>query len=276
MFLTPEPSVLAPLKAVFSPLLFSLYTNNSTSCHESVKLLKFADDTTLIGLISDRDESAYRWEIDHLVTWCIQHNLELNTVKNVEMVIDSAPPASIILCNSPVETVDSVRFLGTVINQDFKWKLNISSLIKKAQQRMYFLKKFNLPKTMMVYFYTSIIESILTSSITIWCAASTAKDKGRLKRIICSAEKVIGWNLPSLQDFSFHNFLTHSRLAEGCGPSKKVFFHPFCYQQFPGHIRVSYSRPWTLHFTVRNTPQAVISCTMFRNLLPHFTYSAQM
>ncbi len=115
-----------------------------------------------------------------IVTWCIQHKLELNTLKNVEMVIDSAPPASIILCNSPVETVDSVRFLGTVINQDFKWKLNISSLIKKAQQRMYFLKKFNLPKTMMVHFYTSIIESILTSSITIWCAASTAKDKGRL------------------------------------------------------------------------------------------------
>ena len=28
------------------------------------------------------------------------------------------------------------------------------------------LKKFNLPKTTMVHFYTSILESILTSSIT--------------------------------------------------------------------------------------------------------------
>ncbi len=197
----------SPQGCVLSPLLFSLYTNNCTSYHESVKLLKFADDTTLIGLISDGDESAYRWEIDHLVTWCNQHNLELNAVKTVEMVIDfrknPAPPAPIILCNSPVETVDSVRFLGTIITQDLKWKLNISSLIKKAQQRMYFLrqlKKFNLPKTMLVNFYTSIIESILTSSITIWYAAATAKEKGRLKRVICSAEKVIGCNLPSLQD----------------------------------------------------------------------------
>ena len=84
-----------------------------------------------------------------------------------------------------------------------KWELNISSLIKKAQQRMYFLrqlKKFNLPKTMMVHFYTAIIESILTSSITIWYTAATVKDKGRLQRIIRSAEKVIGCNLPSLQD----------------------------------------------------------------------------
>ena len=38
-------------------LLLSLYTNSCTSSHQFVKLLKFADDTTLIGLISDGDES---------------------------------------------------------------------------------------------------------------------------------------------------------------------------------------------------------------------------
>ncbi|KAK0131395.1 hypothetical protein N1851_033888 [Merluccius polli] len=68
---------------------------------------------------------------------------------------------------------------------------------------MYFLrqlKKFNLPKTMMVHFYTAIIESILTSSITIWYTAATTQDKGRLQRIIRFAEKVIGCNLPSLHD----------------------------------------------------------------------------
>ena len=71
---------------------------------------------------------------------------------------------------TPVNTVESFRFLGTNLSQDLKWELNISSLTKKAQPRMYFLrqlKKFNLPKTMMVHFYTAIIESILTSSITI-------------------------------------------------------------------------------------------------------------
>ncbi|KAK9526326.1 hypothetical protein VZT92_015034 [Zoarces viviparus] len=73
---------------VLSPLLFSLYTNSCTSSHQSVKLLKFADDTTLIGLISGGDESAYRWETDHLVTWCRSNNLELNALKTVEMVVD--------------------------------------------------------------------------------------------------------------------------------------------------------------------------------------------
>lgn len=37
------------------------------------------------------------------------------------------------------------------------------------------------PMTMMVHRYTGIIESILTSSITIWYAATTTNDKGRLQ-----------------------------------------------------------------------------------------------
>ncbi|KAL0201618.1 hypothetical protein M9458_004805, partial [Cirrhinus mrigala] len=45
----------APQGCVRSPLLFSLYTNDCTSKDPSVKLLKFADDATLIGLINDGD-----------------------------------------------------------------------------------------------------------------------------------------------------------------------------------------------------------------------------
>ena len=90
--------------------------------------------------------------------------------------------------------------LGTIINQDLIWELNIRSLTKKAQQRMFLLqqlKKFNQPKTMMVHFYAAIMESILTSSITVWYAAATAEDKSRLQRIRRCAEKLIGCNLPS-------------------------------------------------------------------------------
>ncbi|KAF3705577.1 hypothetical protein EXN66_Car021268 [Channa argus] len=53
---------------------------------------------------------------------------------------------------------------------------------------------------MLVNFYTPIIESILTSSITVWFAAATTRDETKLQRVIHSAEKVIGCSLPSLQD----------------------------------------------------------------------------
>ncbi|KAK3569434.1 hypothetical protein QTP86_030061 [Hemibagrus guttatus] len=192
---------------VLSPLLFSLYTNSCTSGHQSVKLLKFADDTTLIGLISDGDESAYRGEIDRLVSWCSTNNLELNSLKTVEMTVDfrknPAPRPPVILCDSPVSSAESFCFLGTTITKELKWEQNIRSLTKKAQQRMYFLrqlKKFLLPVKMLVNFYTAIIESVLTSSITVWFAAATARDKAKLQHVIHSAEKVIGCSLPSLQE----------------------------------------------------------------------------
>ncbi|TWW55947.1 hypothetical protein D4764_09G0009970 [Takifugu flavidus] len=98
---------------------------------------------------------------------------------------------------------DSFRFLGTTITRDLKREPTISSLIKKAQQRMFFLRqlrKLKLPPRMLAQFYTAIIESILTSSITVWYAGATARDRLRLQRVVRTAEKVIGCRLPSIQD----------------------------------------------------------------------------
>ncbi len=54
--------------------------------------------------------------------------------------------------NSTVSAVDSFRFLGTTIYQVLKWDNHINSIVKKAQQRLYFLhqlSKFNLPQELL-------------------------------------------------------------------------------------------------------------------------------
>ncbi len=78
----------APQGCVLSPLLFSLYTNDCTSKDSFIILLKFADNTTLIGLIQDGDESAYRQEVKELAVCCSLNNLELNMLKTEEMIVD--------------------------------------------------------------------------------------------------------------------------------------------------------------------------------------------
>uniref|UniRef100_A0A8C6NSQ5 Alkylated DNA repair protein AlkB homologue 8 N-terminal domain-containing protein n=1 Tax=Nothobranchius furzeri TaxID=105023 RepID=A0A8C6NSQ5_NOTFU len=183
------------------------YTNDCTSKDSAVKILKFADDTTVIGLIRDGDESAYQREVERLVVWCSQHNLELNTLKTVEMVVDFRKLPTVLspltISNSPVSMVDSFKFLGTIISRDLKWETNINSIVKKAQQRMYFfrqLRKYGLPQELLIIFYTAAVESILCSSITVWFGSATKMDKCRLQRIIKTAGKIIGAKLPSVQE----------------------------------------------------------------------------
>lgn len=62
-------------------VLFSLYTSDCSSGDLSVKLLKFADDTTVIGLIHDSDE--YGQEVEQLVPWCSHNNPELNIRRKI-------------------------------------------------------------------------------------------------------------------------------------------------------------------------------------------------
>ena len=42
------------------PLFFTLFTNDCVSSDPSVLFVKFSDDTTVVGLVSDNDEVRYR------------------------------------------------------------------------------------------------------------------------------------------------------------------------------------------------------------------------
>ncbi|KAI3369483.1 hypothetical protein L3Q82_007490 [Scortum barcoo] len=59
--LTLQPLNLSPrLPYVHSPLLYSLFTHDCVATHSSNTIIKFADNTTVIGLITGDDETAYR------------------------------------------------------------------------------------------------------------------------------------------------------------------------------------------------------------------------
>ncbi len=104
--------------------------------------------------------------------------------------------------NSTVTAVESFRFLGTIISQDLKWDNHIESIVKKAQQRLtsFASWNFNLPQELLKQFYSAIIKSVLCTSITVCFSSATKSDLRRLRRVVRTAERIIGATLPTLQE----------------------------------------------------------------------------
>ena len=173
-------------------------THDCTAVYGSNTIVKFADDTTVIGLISNNDESAYREEVQHLAEWCANNNLALNTKKTKELIVDfrrtkGGAHTPICINGTEVERVASFKFLGVHISEDLSWTLNTSTLIKKAHQRLFFLrrlKKANLSPQILVNFYRCTIESILTNCISVWYGSCSVADRKTLQRVVKTAQLV--------------------------------------------------------------------------------------
>ena len=124
---------------MLSPLLYILYTHDCTTTYPANTIIKFADDITIVGLISGGDELAYRDEIQRLTEWCGINNLALNASKTKELIMDfrkhHTEHTPLHIEGVCVEIVPAFRFLGTTISNDLTWSTNTSSAVKKAQQR---------------------------------------------------------------------------------------------------------------------------------------------
>jgi hypothetical protein len=66
---------------VLSPHLYSLFTHNCTARNDSNTIIKFSDDTTVVGMIPNNDKTAYREKVRDLTVWCKDNNLSLNVIK---------------------------------------------------------------------------------------------------------------------------------------------------------------------------------------------------
>lgn len=77
---------------------------------------------------------------------CKDDNLCINVEKTKEVIVDFRKtkrrhPPPICIGGAEVEVVSSYKYLGVHINDDLKWKSNCNSLVKKAHQWLYFLRR---------------------------------------------------------------------------------------------------------------------------------------
>ncbi|KAI3355625.1 hypothetical protein L3Q82_017914 [Scortum barcoo] len=171
-----------------------------SAIHSTNTIVKFADDTTIVGLISDNDETHYREEIQHLTQWCSNNNLVLNTSKTKEVIVDyrrySSPywpelysnsaalklsskcwygykkPLSACTGEHPgktdIDTVKSYKYLGVHLNDSLDWSDNTNALVKKGNSRLFLLRRlrsFGVQGPLLRTFYDSVVASAIFYSI---------------------------------------------------------------------------------------------------------------
>ena len=151
----------APQGCVLSPLLFSLFIHDCTARHDSNTIITFADDTTVVGLIT-----AYWEELRDLIVWCNDNNFSLNVIKTNELRTEHA---HILIDGAAVEQVESFKFLGVHITNKLTWSKPTKTVVKRALQNLFplrRLKSFGMGPQILKRFYSCTIESILTGCIT--------------------------------------------------------------------------------------------------------------
>ncbi len=114
------------------------------------------------------------------------------------------------------------------ITEDLTWTTNVTSLNKKGQQHLHFLrrlKRASLPPPILTTFYRGTIKSVLTTCITVWYGNCSAADRKTLQRTVNTAAKIIGAPLPSILDIFLAqcSSKTNSIVKDPTHPSHNLF-----------------------------------------------------
>lgn len=167
-----------PQGSVIGPLLFCLSVAAlQPKCNNS-KILKYADDVTLLHFIRNDNDDSLQLEMNNILEWSKVAGLPLNISKCSVMNIvtkRSIHTRPIVADAAVVPTVESVKILGVRFSNNLRWEAHINEAANKASRRLYVirnLRRSNCSNDVMRKVYCAIMRPIMLYAFPCFCNAA--------------------------------------------------------------------------------------------------------
>jgi len=193
----------SPQGCILSPLLFSLYTNDLQTDQPGISIIKYADDTLILGNLRKDASEHYRMAVNTCIKWCSENKLVLNETKTKELVFDfrrnKASQDSLYINGTSVEMVQSFKYLGCTIDDKLLFIEQANHVLKKAAQRrflVYQLYTFNVNKCTISLAYSALVRSTIQYCISAYFHTLGKKHQKRLSKLFakCPTSKFVPLN----------------------------------------------------------------------------------
>ena len=186
-----------PQGSTLGPLLFILYINDMSNSLENLKIVHFADDSTIHTTLNKSMNIApqINTSLSCINNWLIANKLYLNIGKTKYMIIsikDKPPDLNLIIGSSCIERTNVQKFLGIYIDDKVSFRVHTNKIAAKLSQGVGLLRKMKhiVPGNVLKNLFYAFIYSRFTYGIT--CYGSAYQNQiQRIKNLVNRALKLV-------------------------------------------------------------------------------------
>ena len=179
-----------PQGSVLGPYLFAIFIASLDVDADGIRLVKYADDLTLIESLTSQNLDLNTFE--KIKKWTGENKMQLNPKKCQQVLVNRVKNHSI-PCYSDFEVKPTALILGVTLSNNLSWRPHFNRVILTANRRLHILRVLKpfIPKDKLVeVFRASILAVILYASPVFGPLSHSIKkniDKliKRSHRIIC-------------------------------------------------------------------------------------------